>query len=566
MYNKHQNIYQIFTSNVYEMKFKHMRLDVFGVYIFLLLFGFSCNNNDDDPTIDEEPVTNNYSIDGFVHKGPFLLGSEITLLELNENLSMTGNTFTTQTISADGSFQFQSIELSSSNAEISGRGFYFNEVLGEKSAAQIFLSSLVSLSNDEPIYVNTLTHLEKSRAKVLLEEDMSIIEAKAKAQQEVLQIFEINEVPGGASESLDVFGGDEDDAKLLAISIILQGRRTEAELSELLARMQADIADNGILDEAGLGSALINDVKFLDLATIRSQVESRAQELNLGNEIPNFEKYINNFIQETDFEFTVAFDFPEQGLFGPNLLALNDQDTILPGQSYSLAAVIPENGTLKVRFYSTNNTWFYVVSSNNGWLVSEFQENTTTGDHEQTFTTIESGQEVDLHMGFSDQLDGIVQLDIFENSLEQPTQRKSLFVKGNITPFVFPERMVLQNLLFEEGNIQVDTGAYTIAATANVPPSIEATMNVTLKIERGEVEINPSEWEQSLGWTIDNPYGTNILVEGQEINLTTNIGAIEETGGASAFFNIFLLNQGKLSLNYLSEDLKKELITNIEWQ
>lgn len=527
----------------------------------ILCLTFSCSDEAEEIIVPAE--TDIYAINGFVQKGPFLIGSEITVRELKKNLAMTGKNFSSQITDASGAFSFQGLELIYDIVECSGNGFYFNEVLGEKSAAPIQLTSYASLSEDLPVYVNVLTHLEKPRVKVLMDGGASYQDAKAQAQSEVVRVFEIADAPNGLSERLNVFGGGLDDAKLLAMSIILQGRRTEAALSELLARMQVDLAQDGRLDDPELGSALINDVKFLDLVPIRANIEDRALELGLTNSIPNFERYINDFIQNTDFAFSLAFDFPQTGKNGINLLALQDQDTITFGTDYSLAANLNENDELKVRLSSAGVNWGYNTSSNIGWSISNFKSASTFEENSQEFISIAGGQAIDLSVQFFDQVDGTVQLELFENSDVQPTQVKTLVFNGSFQPYAFPAAGDFgNNLLFESGLVVADTGSYSIVVEINTLQDFNQEMPVELVVESGTIEIGSETTNR--GWAIDNTEGLTTLSAGQSIFLTT-INA-PEFGLVKADLSVLLLvGGGKLSLRYLSEDLKEERLTEVEW-
>lgn len=105
---------------------------------------------DDDDTITR--------LEGFVLKGPFIQGTEVTARELNAKLIPTGRTFTG--IVEDNTGRFQVLgQLESPFVELSANGFYFNEVTGQISNAQINLTALVDMRENSTVNVNVLTHL-----------------------------------------------------------------------------------------------------------------------------------------------------------------------------------------------------------------------------------------------------------------------------------------------------------------------------------------------------------------------------------------------------------------------
>ncbi len=75
-------------------------------------------------------------------------------------------------------------------------------------------------------------------------------QAKLQAQEEVLAIFDYSRANMPASELLDISQGGAANAKLLAISAILQGNQTVGQMSELLANISTDLSADGTLDDS----------------------------------------------------------------------------------------------------------------------------------------------------------------------------------------------------------------------------------------------------------------------------------------------------------------------------
>ena len=153
--------------------------------------------------------------------------------------------------------------------------------------AQLTLNAIADLQDAATLNVNILSHLEKPRITYLMSLGNDFASAKTQAQKEVLAIFGITkEIP--KAETLDITKTGDGNAILLAVSLMAQGFRTEAELSELLANICTDIREDGKLDNTTLGSKLLNDARLLNLAQVRANLEARYQALGVTVTIPEF--------------------------------------------------------------------------------------------------------------------------------------------------------------------------------------------------------------------------------------------------------------------------------------
>ena len=284
---------------------------------FIFLFG--CQD-DEQVTQSEQSV----SIAGYVQKGPFINGTAITVSELDQKLVATGKNFTTQIIDNKGSFSLKDVKLQSDFVQLIAEGFYFDEVHGEKSAAQLTLFALADVSDASSVNVNLLSHLEKDRVIYLMqEEEKSFATAKQQAQREILTIFGIEKADMMASELLDISQDGEDNAILLAISAILQGNNSVAELSELLADIITDIREDGVLDSESTREKIRANAIALKLTDIRQHLEVRYEELGVDAIIPNFEQYVDS--DGDGFLNKDEDDTPDDFVFEPQVdVAIND--------------------------------------------------------------------------------------------------------------------------------------------------------------------------------------------------------------------------------------------------
>jgi hypothetical protein len=260
-----------------------------GMFLFFALILISSCKKDEKLSIIRDKIS------GLVQKGPFINGTSISLYELNSKFEQTGKNFQAQINSNSGGFEINNIGLASNFAELSADGYYYDEVAGRISSGQLNLLALADISLKSSVNVNVLTHLEKERVEYLIKQGNSFVEAKRQAQAEILSVFGFKLEGMSESELLNISEDTEGNAILLAISIILQGKRNTGDLSELLAKISDDLSADGILSNSTI-TELASSTKTLDQAAIRNFLTKRYADLAINTTIPNFEKYINSFL------------------------------------------------------------------------------------------------------------------------------------------------------------------------------------------------------------------------------------------------------------------------------
>lgn len=267
--------------------------------LLLLLAACSGENKTSGGTSEETQIIaiEDRTVAGVSQKGPFLQGSSITVQELDGatlvesgKLYQTGKSFKGKIASDTGTFLIKDISLKSQFALLETEGFYRNEVTGEVSKSQITLNALVDLSERETANINLLTHLEYERVIELVGAGETIASAKKKAESEVFKAFGI-EVDNASAEDLDIFAKGDDNAALLAISILMQGNLSEGELSNRLAGFASDIEKDGSWDDEVTKTDIADWASTADLAAIRANIRS----WELGKDVPAFEKFFKRF-------------------------------------------------------------------------------------------------------------------------------------------------------------------------------------------------------------------------------------------------------------------------------
>ena len=213
-------------------------------------------------TAPPSPPSATYALSGRVQKGPFAVGSQMTVNALDSGLNPTGTVYNTQTTDALGDFAVSS-KVATSLVEIVAQGFYIDELTGKLSASQIQLRAYSDLSTNDSPTVNVLTTLQAQRLKTLVSQGSTFAAANSQSESEVLALFGITAASVNAlstADSMRIDGNTDPDAVLLAVSTILaqmatdtakaNGTTESAELSNLVNTIAAGIENAGTLTGA----------------------------------------------------------------------------------------------------------------------------------------------------------------------------------------------------------------------------------------------------------------------------------------------------------------------------
>ena len=341
--------------------------------ILSVLWLWTCSGGGDKATGPEEPpiIINLTSLGGQAQKGPFNNGTAINIAELTNTLSPTGRNFSSAITDNTGRFAVANVQLESPYVELRANGYYFNEVSNEISSGQLTLFALSNLTGKTSLNVNILTHLEKNRMVTLMSGDnpKTFAQAKLQAQEEVLAIFDYSRANVPESELLDISQGGAANAKLLAMSAIIQGDLTVGQMSQLLANISTDIASDGTLDDTNLRNTLIENSKNLDMAEVRSNLVAHYTSLGISATIPDFETEINQFLkppvaqdmsastgEDTPINITLAASDPEGESLTYTILEVNNATVTLNGNVANYTPNAHFNGTDTFTYYANDGT------------------------------------------------------------------------------------------------------------------------------------------------------------------------------------------------------------------
>ena len=246
----------------------------------------------------EEDVVSDVKVSGFSQKGPFVKGAKVIAYELNNGVALqqTSRKFVGLIQSDDGKFVIPSVSLVSPYIILEANGFYRNEVSGQKTASTISLFALTDLLERDKANINLLTHLEYYRARSLvIDKHMKLYKARIQAEEEIFDAFHIDNSDFGSPEDLDIFSAGDDNAALLAISILLQRDGSEAELTNIMDKVSSDIAKDGTWDDKDLRLEIAKWAMEADESGRFEEFRENIENWGLGDTVPDFEKYLRQF-------------------------------------------------------------------------------------------------------------------------------------------------------------------------------------------------------------------------------------------------------------------------------
>ncbi|MBN2722433.1 MAG: thrombospondin type 3 repeat-containing protein [Deltaproteobacteria bacterium] len=255
-----------------------------------------------------------YTFEGSVQKGPFVLGSTISVNILDASLNPTGQVFNTFTVNNRGEFN---INYSAAGpVAVEGEGYFYNELTGTLSNGRLTLRALYipTAPGLQTVYVNLVTHLTAGRIKNLVESGNSFEDAVTQAEQELhtqLNITHPGFTLGSNAIQMNILGGDTDDnAYLLAVSSVLlqvasNRGASDAFFQELVNQVAVDFQDgtleNDIKDE--ISAALLS----LKVSYISHLLSLRMEEIQATDAIPDMNRIID---QDRDGYENIADNCP----------------------------------------------------------------------------------------------------------------------------------------------------------------------------------------------------------------------------------------------------------------
>lgn len=246
----------------------------------------------------EKVVTFLDTVSGSSQKGPFLRGTEVVVYELEDGrtLKQTGYSFNGNILNDNGDFKVNARALVSQYISLETTGFYRNEVTGENSDSKLALFAITDVSERQIVNVNLLTHLEYERVHYLVtNKKMRVKQAKKQAQAEIFGLLGIDASGFSDSEDLNIAGSSDEDGALLAFSVMFQGDRSVAQLSDVLTKLSVDLEKDGVWSDSTVRKEIANWSANADCSGRLDSIRRNVENWKLASMVPNFEKHIRHF-------------------------------------------------------------------------------------------------------------------------------------------------------------------------------------------------------------------------------------------------------------------------------
>ena len=236
------------------------------------------------------------NVAGVTQKGPFVKGATVTVQGIDcKTLKFTDEIFEGNVKSDKGDFTVEDVSLKSTCALFEVTGVFRNEISGKKSSEELTLHALTNLKDRKNVNINVLTELEYERLMFLVtEKGKKFAEAKAQAEKEVLAAFDIK---GDfvEFENLNIFESGDENAALLAVSVMMQAETDDAGLVTRMEKFADSFAETGKWKDSGTKKIIsewaIEVTANGGLDSIRKNVEA----WDLGDTVPAFEKFIEAY-------------------------------------------------------------------------------------------------------------------------------------------------------------------------------------------------------------------------------------------------------------------------------
>jgi uncharacterized protein (TIGR02145 family) len=343
----------------------------------------SSSDPEDD---DSEPISLD-TLSGFSQKGPFVKGSIVNLYELQsgKTLRQTNGNFVGTIKTDDGFFMLSARNLKSQYVLLQATGYYRNEVSGGSTNTKLTLLAYSNILFRRSINVNLLTHLEYDHLSYLVTHDrVRFDEAKSRAQREILTAFHIDTAGVECSEDLNVVGSGKGDAALLAISILLQGDRDIAHLTELLSEMSKDLEIDGEWSNEKTRKEVAEWAMMAEKSGRYADFRKNVQSWGIGESVPDFEPILHNFWTQELAGKDLCEDNPDGKVFGitytyddsPKTVHVYCDNGLVKSPSYwerlagSVCSAEKENQTATYH-YPRANYDLKLLCKNGNWSVSE---------------------------------------------------------------------------------------------------------------------------------------------------------------------------------------------------
>lgn len=277
--------------------------------ILIAFFYFACTKQNEysfqNTGSTQQSVTapSTITLNGTVFKGSFIRGSLLFFYELDSTLNQTGRSFNTTIEDDYGNFSLKAVNLSGKLVRVVGDGFYWNEVLNDNSSTRITLTGISKIDSNQTVNVNVLTHLERPRVEYLYSvKGYTFDSAKTQAITEVLKAFGYNNTGITRAEKVGVVGVGNDSKILLAISTLIQGYRSESEVTQIMNDFSNDLKKDGTIDDVSIGNDIATHLYYVDTVAVLNNFKTKYRILYNTDTVNSVDmRFIKDFQNNTSY-------------------------------------------------------------------------------------------------------------------------------------------------------------------------------------------------------------------------------------------------------------------------
>ena len=295
------------------------------IYAVLLALFAACG--EDGSSTENSPNVKQRLLAGFAQKGPFTKGSKVSIQELDEvSLQPVGEKIEGSVHDDDGVYSLTFDDFESPYALLTAEGTFRNELTGKTTKASVNLHAVVNLAELKTANINLLTHLEYKRVLYLVtEKGMAFAKAKKQAQLEVLAAFDIKG-DFDLAEDLDLKGGGDGNAALLAISVLMLGGLEKDGVSDRSLNLVSKNNGDGI-DSSKLAKRILDFVDDLEKDGLWKNGRTAAimadwaVEQGLNGKVDSFRKPVQSYI---DSFWWKVYGFDECDSKHEDAVSMND--------------------------------------------------------------------------------------------------------------------------------------------------------------------------------------------------------------------------------------------------
>jgi len=242
-------------------------------------------------------IDNGFSVEGGIaQKGPMAAGSRVAIDELiSSTFASAGASYNLQTTGDLGSFDTSALRISRQYIKTYVSGYYRNEMTGALANDQVTLMAYSDLDADRLVNVNLLTTLAGPRIEKLVQDKTStstyrkFSAARTQAQKEVLAAFRIYNstdlMPGGTDSTQNIVAGSFNEldlsktqtgSQILAAlsAVAVQAGTNGAGISEFIADFQADLAADGLINQAAVRTQIDTASAATDMAKVATNLKT----------------------------------------------------------------------------------------------------------------------------------------------------------------------------------------------------------------------------------------------------------------------------------------------------